>query len=439
MSIDTLYDAFVKSPKISTDTRKIVPGSIFFALRGANFNGNEYAEQALALGAVHAVIDDISYKKDDRYILVENVLEALQQLAEHHRSKLNIPIIGITGTNGKTTTKELLHAVLSVKFKTYATKGNLNNHIGVPLSILDITSDIEIAIIEMGANHVGEIAFLCEIAKPTLGLITNVGKAHLEGFGSFDGVKRAKGELYDWLEKSGGVLFLQADNNLLLNMANNRSFKEIITYGYNQGNHISGNLVSSNPTIALLWSSMKANGCKEEKVQTNLTGSYNMENVLAAIAVGLHFSLNCDEVHKGLISYMPTNNRSQISETANNTVICDYYNANASSMSAALENLENLTADNKAVILGDMFELGKESATEHNRIVQLVNAMHLNRKIFIGHEFYEQRDNVEHDDSEFYNSADEAIQALKKMPLKGSLVLLKASRGMAFEKLVAFL
>lgn len=439
MRIAALYDAFVKSPKISTDTRKITPGSIFFALKGAKFNGNEYAEQALSLGAMLAVIDDVSYKKDDRYILVENVLEALQELAKYHRNKLNIPIVGVTGTNGKTTTKELLHAVLSVKFKTYATKGNLNNHIGVPLSVLDITSDIEVAIIEMGANHVGEIGFLCEIAKPTLGLITNVGKAHLEGFGSFDGVKRAKGELYDWLEKSGGVLFLQADNSLLLNMANNRSFKEIITYGYNQTNHISGNLVSSNPTIALSWSSIKSNGCNEEKVQTNLTGSYNMENVLAAIAVGLHFGLSCKEINKGLISYLPTNNRSQISETANNTVICDYYNANASSMSAALENLESLTSNNKAVILGDMFELGKESAAEHNQIIKRVQGMHLNRKIFIGREFYEQKNNNKVDRSEFYSSIEEAIEALKLTPLKGSLILLKASRGMAFEKLLAYL
>ena len=439
MRIAALYDAFVKSPKISTDTRKITPGSIFFALKGANFNGNEYAEQALSFGATLAVIDDVSYKKDDRYILVENVLGALQELAKHHRNKLNIPIVGITGTNGKTTTKELLYAVLSVKFKTYATKGNLNNHIGVPLSVLDITPDIEVAIIEMGANHVGEIGFLCEIAKPTLGLITNVGKAHLEGFGSFDGVKKAKGELYDWLEKSGGTLFLQADNSLLLNMANNRSFKEIITYGYNQANHISGHLVSSNPTVGLSWSSIRSNGCKEEKVQTNLTGSYNMENVLAAIAVGLHFGLSCEEINKGLINYLPTNNRSQISETANNTVICDYYNANASSMSAALENLESLTSNNKAVILGDMFELGKESAAEHNQIIKRVQGMHLNRRIFIGREFYEQKNNNKVDRSEFYSSIEEAIGALKLAPLKGSLILLKASRGMAFEKLLAYL
>lgn len=436
--IKTLYDAFVKSPKISTDTRKIAPGSIFFALKGANFNGNEYAEQALLLGAVYAVIDEASYKKDDRYILVDNALEALQKLAEYHRTHLNIPIIGVTGTNGKTTTKELLHAVLSVKYKTYATKGNLNNHIGVPLSLLDITQETEVAIIEMGANHVGEIAFLCEISKPTFGLITNVGKAHLEGFGSFDGVKKGKGELYDWLEKHNGVLFLQADNSHLLSMANNRDFKEIITYGYNQNNNISGKLIASNPTIELLWNSWKANGYHDEKVKSNLTGSYNMENILAAIAVGLYFGLSSKQVNNGISGYVPTNNRSQITKTANNTVICDYYNANSSSMSAALENLENLTFDNKAVILGDMFELGNESALEHLQIIKQVESIPLNRKIFIGKEFYEHRNN-ENYRAEFYRSTEEAIEALKVKPLKKSLVLLKASRGMAFENLLGCL
>lgn len=435
MTIPELYSCFVENYKVSTDTRKITPQSIFFALKGANFDGNQFAEQALSSGAAYAVIDNPKYQKDKRFLLVEDVLTTLQDLARYHRAKLNIPIIGVTGTNGKTTTKELLYAVLQGKFNAYATKGNLNNHIGVPLSILDITPDVEIAIIEMGANHVKEIELLCEIAQPEYGLITNVGKAHLEGFGSFDGVKAAKGELYDWLEKIKGTLFLQADNGDLIAMANSRRFKSVITYGFSDDHDVTGRLVSGSPNLIMNWA--EKNDESAYVVETKLTGAYNMENVLAAIAVGLCFELAPKQINAGLETYVPTNNRSQIIKTARNSVICDYYNANASSMSAALENLKGFDAK-KNVVLGDMFELGEEAIAEHKKIIEQAVAMDLNRRIFVGKEFY--RHHLSYADyAIFYNTVEEAIDALQKEPLNDSFVLLKASRGMAFEKLLRYL
>lgn len=437
MEIATLYRLFQECQKISTDTRNILPGSIFFALRGATFNGNQFAEKALELGARLAIVDEPVPIVDERIEVVSNVLETLQNLARYHRDQLQIPVIGVTGTNGKTTTKELLQSVLSQKFNVYATKGNLNNHIGVPLSVLAIDSAIELAIIEMGANHIGEIAFLCGIAKPELGLITNVGKAHLEGFGSFEGVKQAKGELYEWLEEHKGVLFLQGDNNHLLSMANNKTFKQIITYGLDKSNNISGELHSVNPVLNLGWSSIKAYGYDRQVVPTHLTGSYNLENVLAAVAVGLYFGLNPEEINRGITAYSPTNNRSQITQTEKNTVICDYYNANASSMWAALDNLESIHAEKKVSILGDMFELGEEAPTEHRRLIERIRGMKLYRKIFVGRNFFGQRQ--EEHDIEYYESLDAAKQALQEKPLENTTVLLKASRGMAFEGLLQYL
>ncbi|MEH6304769.1 UDP-N-acetylmuramoyl-tripeptide--D-alanyl-D-alanine ligase [Olivibacter sp. CPCC 100613] len=437
MEIATLYKLFQENQNISTDTRNILPGCLFFALRGATFNGNLFAEKALELGASFAVVDEPISVENKRIVRVSDVLETLQALARYHRDQLKIPIVGVTGTNGKTTTKELLQAVLSQKFNTYATKGNLNNHIGVPLSILAIKSNTELAIIEMGANHIGEIAFLCGISKPGLGLITNVGKAHLEGFGSFEGVKKAKGELYDWLEGHEGVLFLQGDNSHLLSMANNRSFKQILTYGLDEANNISGELLSINPVLKLCWRSVKAYGCDSQLVSTNLTGSYNLENVLAAVAVGLYFGLRPEEINRGIERYTPTNNRSQIMRTNKNTVICDYYNANASSMWAALDNLESLEADQKVSILGDMYELGNEAPDEHRRLIARVHAMPLSRKIFIGKNFFEQRQDT--DNVEYYESLDAAQKALEKKPLENTTILLKASRGMAFEGLLQYL
>ncbi|WP_293885182.1 UDP-N-acetylmuramoyl-tripeptide--D-alanyl-D-alanine ligase [Sphingobacterium sp. UBA1498] len=433
MDIQSLYQIYKQYPNITTDTRKIGKDSIFFALKGANFNGNTFAENAIEMGAKYVVIDEDIYQKDESYILVDDVLSTLQQLANYHRHQLHIPIIGVTGTNGKTTTKELLYAVVSQKFKAYATKGNLNNHIGVPLTLLAIDDSIELAIIEMGANHLKEIAFLCGIAEPTHGLISNVGKAHLEGFGSFEGVKTTKGELYDWLQDHQGVLFLQADNPHLKEMAAARQITDIVTYGFSENNQVIGKLLKANPLLQIEW--QKKGTTDSYVVNTQLTGSYNTENFLAAIAVGLHFDISAAAINRGIEGYTPTNNRSQVMKTAHNTLICDYYNANATSMSAALDNIRIIDADKKAIVLGDMFELGEESFEEHKKIVENVRSIPADRKIFVGKEFFVHQ----YKGGEFYETTAEAKQAIRDTPVMNSTVLLKASRGMAFENLVELL
>lgn len=431
METANLYKRFKKYPTISTDTRKILPNSLFFALKGANFNGNAFAEAALNAGAAYAIIDEIAYQKDERYLLVDDVLTALQDLAKYHRIFMNIPIIGITGSNGKTTTKELLSAVLKEKFNTYATKGNLNNHIGVPLSLLQINAETEIAIIEMGANHPKEIALLCSIAQPTHGMITNVGKAHLEGFGGFEGVKTSKAELYDYLSDQQGVLFLQNDNPHLIEMAGAKSFKEVKTYGFFEDSDVYGRVVERDPYLAISWT---ANNQSQE-VRTQIAGSYNLENILASITVGLYFGIDANLINHGLENYVPLNNRSQLLKTNHNTIICDYYNANVSSMEVALENLNSLkNYSKKVLILGDMFELGNVSHEEHGNI--MAKAMFVNAEacLFVGKAFYAHKTNVE--GVFFFETTDEAIQAIKEKPFLDSLILLKASRGMAFEKII---
>lgn len=431
MQIDALYAIYQQYPLISTDTRNIKTDSIFFALKGTNFDGNAFAYQALNNGARYAVIDDAAYQIDERCILVDDVLKSLQELAHHHRTQLRIPIIGITGTNGKTTSKELLYAVLSQQYNAFATRGNLNNHIGVPLSILSIDTQVEIAIIEMGANHVGEIAFLANIAQPTHGLITNVGKAHLEGFGSFEGVKRAKGELYDYLQDHDGTLFLQGDNDQLVDMASLRQIDKVVRYGSGADNDVIGKLLIANPYLSISWKERDKSAIYE--VSTNLTGSYNMENFLATIAVGLHFEVPATLINQGIAGYVPTNNRSQITQTGRNTVVADFYNANASSMAAALDNMKVLAAEHKVVILGDMFELGDDSYAEHAAVIQKAKELQLDRLIFVGKEFFKHRNAG----SEFYESTTDARNAI--VDLSDSFILLKASRGMSFERLLEVL
>lgn len=430
MQIQDLYQLFRQYPQISTDTRNIKPGSLFFALKGASFNGNAFAEQALALGAEYAVVDEAEFAKGPRYVLVDNVLESLQGMAVHHRKQLQIPVVGVTGTNGKTTTKELLYAVLAQKFRTFATQGNLNNHIGVPLSLLAVNSSDEIAIIEMGANHEGEIAFLCNIAQPTHGLISNVGKAHLEGFGSFEGVKRAKGELYDYLKEKDGMIFLQGNNSHLVEMAAARAISDerIVHYGYSELNDVFGRLISADPYLSIAWGN-KGSEMRYD-IHTKLTGSYNLENFLAAIAVGLHFDVDPRDVNRGIETYLPRNNRSQITKTARNTVIADFYNANVSSMSAALDNMSTLDVSKKVVILGDMFELGEVSFQEHARVVFKAKGLGVDRLVFVGKEFYLHKD----EEAEYFESTEAAKDAVSM--ISDSFVLLKASRGMAFEKLL---
>ncbi|MFD2598347.1 UDP-N-acetylmuramoyl-tripeptide--D-alanyl-D-alanine ligase [Sphingobacterium corticis] len=436
MQIEKLYSIFQQFPKISTDTRNIAPNSIFFALKGANFNGNAFAKQALEAGAAYVVIDEKEYAEvSEKYILVEDVLTALQELAKHHRQQLHIPVIGITGTNGKTTTKELIYAVLSQKYQTLATKGNLNNHIGVPLTLLSIDSSVEVAIIEMGANHVGEIAMLSGLAQPTLGLITNVGKAHLEGFGSFEGVKTAKGELYTYLAEHDGTLFIQSDNPHLVGMTKGKNFQQVLRYGFSEDCDVNGQLIAADPYLQIEW---RVNRGTYSAIKTQLTGSYNTENILAAVAIGLTLGLSPEQINSGLEAYQPQNNRSQVAKTENNTVIADFYNANASSMAAALDNMEVVTAERKVLILGDMFEMGDESATEHQKLIQRASQIDAPVRLFVGKAFYQQKDiAVEGAEANyFFASTSEAKAFLASQKLKDCFILLKGSRGMAFEQLM---
>ena len=431
-SIDSLYQHYLNHRIICTDTRTISLGCLFFALKGENFDANQFAEQAINSGAAYVVIDNPEFRVSEKCLLVPDVLTALQQLAAHHRSQLDIPVIGLTGSNGKTTTKELIKAVLSEKYKTFATQGNLNNHIGVPLSVLSLTDEVEIAVIEMGANHQKEIEFLCTIAQPTHGLITNVGMAHLDGFGGFEGVKKGKAELYAYLKQQQGIAFVYQDSPYLMEMSKAAGLDKVIYYGTDGTNSISGKLLKTDPFIEISWTN--ANG--EYQTALNLTGSYNFENILAAICAGQFFELSPEAINKGLSGYFPKNNRSQITKTEHNTVICDFYNANPSSMSAALKNIALLSATHKSVIIGDMFELGPESADQHNLIAREAALLDLDTLILIGKQFYTLKDELE---ALFFHSPAEAKDYLSVNPIKEHLVLLKGSRGMALEQLLPLL
>jgi UDP-N-acetylmuramoyl-tripeptide--D-alanyl-D-alanine ligase len=430
MATEELYKLYIEHPVISTDTRKITPGSLFFALKGDKFDANTFAELAIKAGAAYAIIDDVDYEKGEQYILVDDVLTTLQNLARYHRSQLPIPVIGLTGSNGKTTTKELINAVLSQHYKTYATKGNLNNHIGVPLTILAIDDSIEMAVIEMGANHQKEIELLCRIAQPSHGLITNVGKAHLEGFGGTEGVKKGKGELFDFLKAHLGVTFVNSDSTVLKAMVAERQLTGVIDYGHDVNSSISGQLLANAPFLKLQW---KLKDGQYYTVQSQLTGAYNLDNILAAICIGNFFGLSPDEINNGIAGYQPKNNRSQITQTATNTLICDYYNANPSSMAVAIENIGKLDAPHKVLILGDMFELGQESAAEHIAVIEKAMQVPADQHIFIGHEFYKSNGTV---NATFYATAEDAIAGLKSQPVKNATILIKGSRGMALERLV---
>lgn len=432
IDIHILYTYYQQHPTVCTDTRAIVPGCMFFALKGDNFNANTFAAQALQEGAAYAVIDNPEYQLGDQYILVDDVLSTLQQLAKHHREQLHIPVIGLTGSNGKTTTKELIHAVLSEKYQTYATRGNLNNHIGVPLTVLGIGSDIEVAVIEMGANHQHEIEMLCGIAQPTYGLITNIGMAHLDGFGGFEGVKKGKGELYTYIKENDGEAFIYRDNPILMEMSTAAELNKVIYYGTEPENRVSGKLLHSDPFLSIEWSE----GGVAHIANTNLTGSYNFENILGAICIGSHFGLTPDQINVGLQGYNPKNNRSQLSKTAHNTIICDFYNANPSSMAAALKNLASLSAERKVAIIGDMFELGPEAAEQHRLIAALVSVLTLDEAIYIGKYFYAFKDEFE---GHFFLTPAEAEEYLRVNPIKDHLILLKGSRGMALEQLLPIL
>jgi len=448
-TIETLYQHYLRHPQVSTDTRNIQPGSIFFALKGERFDANTFTAQALEAGAAYVVIDNPDYHLDQRCVLVPDVLTALQDLARHHRAQLSIPFIGLTGTNGKTTTKELIKAVLAEKYQTFATRGNLNNHIGVPLSILAIQPGTEIAVIEMGANHQQEIAFLSNISRPTHGLITNVGMAHLEGFGGFEGVKKGKGELYTHLKEHHGTALIHRDNPYLLEMAAGAGLSKIIYYGTEPTDTVCGELLEADPFIKISWhtgADLKTGTADTQKhtVQLNLTGAYNFENILAAITIGQLFGLSPGQISKGLSGYQPQNNRSQLTQTANNTIICDFYNANPSSMSAALKNVTSQKAARKAIIIGDMFELGEEAPGQHERIAREAVASGVDLLVLIGTHFFAQKDKPGFATPAgkkilFFESPEEAGSYLSANPLKNHLILLKGSRGMALEKLLPLL
>ena len=427
MSIIDLYDLFIHNPQITTDSRNCPKGSIFFALKGDKFDGNQYAGKALASGCVYAVIDNPDYYIGERTILVDNVLKTLQQLAHHHRKVLGLPIIGITGTNGKTTTKELLAAVLSTKFNLLYTEGNFNNHIGVPLTLLRLTHDHEMAVIEMGASHPGDIKELVDIVHPNYGIITNVGRAHLEGFGSFEGVIRTKGELYDYIRRSKGKIFIKKENEYLQSIAKGI---EQITYGNGDDAFASGQVVSCDPFLVFNW---KQQG-KLHTVETHMIGSYNLDNVLAAVAVGRFFKIPAERISRAIAAYEPTNNRSQFKKTENNELIIDAYNANPSSMKVALDNFITMPVQPKAIILGDMRELGPTSDELHAEVVEQIKKGQFDKVFLCGEHFSK----VGKEFSPFAIT-EAMVEELRKQPLKGYHILIKGSHSMGLEKLADIL
>lgn len=403
-NIDHIYSIYLKHQLVCIDSRNVKKNSIFLALNGVNFDGNKFAKEALDKGCAYAIIDNNKYKKDNRFILVENGLETLQNLAQYHRKQLNIPFIGITGTNGKTTTKDLIKDVLSKKYKAYATKGNLNNHIGVPLSVLSVTRDIEIAIIEMGANHIGEILTLCKIAQPNHGLITNIGKAHLEGFGSPEGVINAKKELYSYLKQNKGIVFVNSDNALLMELSNAQNR---VTYE-----------------------------TSKKSINTLLIGKHNLENILAAMCIGHYFKVKESDIGQAIENYRPVDNRSQIIKTKKNTVLLDAYNANPMNMEAVINHVSQIQAENKVVILGDMLELGSYSLQEHQAIIELLKKQNFNQVILVGDNFSKVKNNIN-----CIHFADTAAASnwIKHQNIKDAFILIKGSRGIELETLIEVL
>jgi UDP-N-acetylmuramoyl-tripeptide--D-alanyl-D-alanine ligase len=422
--IEELYEYFLKSTGVSIDTRTVKEGEIFFALNGPNFNANKFAEKALEAGAILAVVDDAAYVKGDHYILVNDGLEALQQLANSHRKQLNIPFIGITGSNGKTTTKELMRDVLAKKYNIVATIGNLNNHIGVPLTLLSIAENTEIAIIEMGANHIGEIEALCKIVEPTHGLITNIGEAHLEGFGSIEGVIRGKSELYNFLIQNEGLVFVNSQNEILANMAKRR-MSEPVFYG-TEGDFFTATLLTSTPLIEYETD-------KSDRTCTQLSGGYNFENITAALCVGRFFDVEENSANEAVANYTPDNNRSQLIEQGGIKIILDAYNANPSSMKAALENLAKLEGS-KAVILGDMFELGESSEASHVELGKLTADLRFDKVIFCGELSKSGKEG--NPDALYFITKMELATYLVLNPIVQDYLLIKGSRGMGLETLL---
>ena len=427
MELNQIHKLFLACSAVSTDTRNISQNAFFFALKGPNFNANTFAAQALESGARYAVIDEVVQPINDSFILVENVLKTLQDLARFHRDYLGLPVVALTGSNGKTTTKELINAALKQRFKTIATIGNLNNHIGVPLTLLSMNADTEVGVVEMGANHANEIALLCSIAKPNVGYITNFGKAHLEGFGSEQGVVVAKSELYDYLKANKGLIIMNSDDakqeKQVGRYSNTFSFSE-----YKQAS-INISLLDSQPFLNV--------SLVDIVIKTHLVGVYNFHNIAAALAVGSFFNLTPQQLKSGIEAYVPANNRSQIIQQNSNQILLDAYNANPSSMEVALENFKGTQNSNKLAILGDMFELGANSAKEH---LEIVNQAILTKGCvfyFIGSHFFEQK--IAHSTFLFFETFKELQSHLEEITISNTSILIKGSRGMALERVLGLI
>jgi len=428
-TLESLYTLFLQQRKVSTDSRKLDKGAIFFALKGDNFDGNQFVLQAIENGAAAAVSDSTEFENHPKVWVVDDTLKALQQLAVMHRKAMPATVIGITGSNGKTTTKELIATVLSKKYEVLFTQGNLNNHIGVPLTLLNLTADIELAVIEMGANHQGEIAALSKLAMPHFGLITNIGKAHLEGFGGITGVINAKSELYAYIDDHEGQLFVNTSNELLDRLSANI---QRFSYGNDNKAEVYGELVAEDPYLAVVWEYKT----RQAMIQTQIVGQYNFENIMAAIAIGNYFDVAKDDIGDALEKYVPANHRSQIIETDKNQLLMDAYNANPTSMEAALINFANRCSQRSMIILGDMLELGSESESEHANILKLVIDLEFKNVILVGSEFGKVYSG---DDWLHVNKVEELISRFEDAAPKGYDILIKASRGIRLEKLLPLL
>ncbi|MFT4092983.1 MAG: UDP-N-acetylmuramoyl-tripeptide--D-alanyl-D-alanine ligase [Niabella sp.] len=426
MKPEELYKIYLQYPSIQTDTRKLKTGDLFFALKGPNFNGNIFAKQALDEGAGYAVIDEREFEIPGKTILVADVLTALQQLANHHRRQFNIPFIAITGSNGKTTTKELIHAVLSEKYKVYTTEGNLNNHIGIPLTILKIQKDAEIAVIEMGANHLHEIESYCKIAAPTHGLITNCGKAHLEGFGSIEGVRKGKGELFDYLRaRNDATVFIMKDYDYLQQMS--KGISRIVSYGASDAD-ITGNIARDSSTLLKVLVHIQSSAAE---IKTNLVGDYNLPNVLAAAAVGNEFNISLDNIRSAIENYQPSNSRSQLIESGTNKIILDAYNANPSSMKLAIDNFAKVNAAHKILMLGAMAEMGAETATEHNTLITQIKNYNWDEVVLVGKPFA-----TFSNEFIYFEDSAEAADWAQQQSFTNTYLLIKGSRSSRMEKIV---
>lgn len=435
MELSELYKLYQQHPLITTDSRDCPEGSIFFALKGESFDGNRFAKAALEKGCAYAVIDEREFAEEGngRLILVDNVLTTFKELAREHRRRFDIPVIGITGTNGKTTTKELIAAVLGEKYNVMYTRGNFNNDVGVPKTLFSLRPEHEIAVVEMGASHPGDIKALVDYVEPTCGLITNVGRAHLQGFGSFEGVKRTKGELYDFLESHNGLLFLNESNPDLMEMAAQRNFGRIISYGRDEGGNVEGEVIDCSPFLNFRWrqhlhaGQMPANAYE---VETHLIGAYNLDNMLAAIAVGLHFGVSPAQINHALGHYIPSNNRSQLETTEHNRLIVDAYNANPSSMAAAIDNFKLMKAERKMAILGDMLELGAVSDEEHQKTVDALAAAGIKEVWLVGEEFGKT-----HTAFRKFKNVDEVKAVIAAHRPEDYYILIKGSNGIHLSQL----